>query len=219
MAMEDFRVDVIVGKGPGATAIPLELPPFTLVGATTRAGLLPPPLRDRFGFTGHMEFYAPAELERVIHRSARLLDVDIEPEGAAEIMRPLPGHPAYRQPTPAPRKGLRAGEGRRRDHARGRRAGAGGVRGRRARPGPAGPRRVARAAGALRRWPGGAVDTGGGRGGGAGDGGGGGRTVPGARGAACTHPRGRVATPAAWAHLGLVPPQGGGPGQDGLFGP
>ena len=76
MAMEDFRVDVIVGKGPGATAIPLELPPFTLVGATTRAGLLPPPLRDRFGFTGHMEFYAPAELERVVHRSAGLLDVD-----------------------------------------------------------------------------------------------------------------------------------------------
>ncbi|RAJ35897.1 Holliday junction DNA helicase subunit RuvB [Kitasatospora sp. SolWspMP-SS2h] len=85
MAMEDFRVDVIVGKGPGATAIPLELPPFTLVGATTRAGLLPPPLRDRFGFTGHMEFYAPAELERVVHRSAGLLDVEIDPAGAAEI--------------------------------------------------------------------------------------------------------------------------------------
>ncbi len=85
MAMEDFRVDVIVGKGPGATAIPLELPPFTLVGATTRAGLLPPPLRDRFGFTGHMEFYAPAELERVVHRSARLLDVGIDADGAAEI--------------------------------------------------------------------------------------------------------------------------------------
>ncbi|MDX6353615.1 MAG: holliday junction helicase RuvB, partial [Streptomyces sp.] len=85
MAMEDFRVDVIVGKGPGATAIPLELPPFTLVGATTRAGLLPPPLRDRFGFTGHMDFYAPAELERVIHRSAGLLDVEVSADGAAEI--------------------------------------------------------------------------------------------------------------------------------------
>ncbi|MGW3406636.1 Holliday junction branch migration DNA helicase RuvB, partial [Streptomyces zhihengii] len=85
MAMEDFRVDVIVGKGPGATAIPLELPPFTLVGATTRAGLLPPPLRDRFGFTAHMEFYEPAELERVIHRSAQLLDVEIDVDGAAEI--------------------------------------------------------------------------------------------------------------------------------------
>ena len=60
MAMEDFRVDVVIGKGPGATAIPLEIPPFTLVGATTRAGLLPGPLRDRFGFTGHLEFYEPA---------------------------------------------------------------------------------------------------------------------------------------------------------------
>ncbi|OEV11420.1 Holliday junction branch migration DNA helicase RuvB [Streptomyces nanshensis] len=85
MAMEDFRVDVIVGKGPGATAIPLELPPFTLVGATTRAGLLPPPLRDRFGFTAHMEFYEPAELELVVHRSARLLDVRTDAAGASEI--------------------------------------------------------------------------------------------------------------------------------------
>src|SRR6476661_3915520 len=70
MAMEDFRVDVIVGKGPGATAIPLDLAPFTLVGATTRAGLLTGPLRDRFGFTAHMDFYDPPELERVLHRSA-----------------------------------------------------------------------------------------------------------------------------------------------------
>lgn len=85
MAMEDFRVDVIVGKGPGATAIPLELPPFTLVGATTRAGLLPPPLRDRFGFTAHMEFYEPGELEQVVHRSARLLEVETDAEGATEI--------------------------------------------------------------------------------------------------------------------------------------
>ena len=61
VAMEDFRVDVVVGKGPGATAIPLEVAPFTLVGATTRAGLLTGPLRDRFGFVGHMEFYEPAE--------------------------------------------------------------------------------------------------------------------------------------------------------------
>ena len=68
LAMEDFRVDVVVGKGPGATAIPLDLAPFTLVGATTRAGLLPGPLRDRFGFTGHMDFYDADELERVLHR-------------------------------------------------------------------------------------------------------------------------------------------------------
>ena len=71
MAMEDFRVDVVIGKGPGATAIPLEIPPFTLVGATTRAGLLPGPLRDRFGFTGHLEFYDPDELDVIVHRSRR----------------------------------------------------------------------------------------------------------------------------------------------------
>ena len=85
MAMEDFRVDVIVGKGPGATAIPLDLPPFTLVGATTRSGLLPAPLRDRFGFTAHLEFYSPADLEYVVNRSARLLGVRIDPDGAREI--------------------------------------------------------------------------------------------------------------------------------------
>ena len=85
MAMEDFRVDVIVGKGPGATAIPLEIPSFTLVGATTRAGLLPGPLRDRFGFTAHMDFYAPHELERVLARSARLFGVPLHPDGAREV--------------------------------------------------------------------------------------------------------------------------------------
>jgi Holliday junction DNA helicase RuvB len=85
MAMEDFRVDVIVGKGPGATAIPLDLAPFTLVGATTRAGLLTGPLRDRFGFTAHMDFYSAAELERVLTRSAQLLEVALTPQGAAEI--------------------------------------------------------------------------------------------------------------------------------------
>ncbi|HEU5265314.1 MAG TPA: Holliday junction branch migration DNA helicase RuvB, partial [Jatrophihabitans sp.] len=85
MAMEDFRVDVVVGKGPGATAIPLELAPFTLVGATTRAGLLTGPLRDRFGFTGHMDFYDPDALERILHRSAELLGVPLRADGAAEI--------------------------------------------------------------------------------------------------------------------------------------
>jgi holliday junction DNA helicase RuvB len=85
MAMEDFRVDVVVGKGPGATAIPLEIPPFTLVGATTRAGLLPGPLRDRFGFTGRMDFYSPDELELVLERSARLLEVTLTDDGGAEI--------------------------------------------------------------------------------------------------------------------------------------
>ena len=85
MAMEDFRVDVVVGKGPGATAIPLDLAPFTLVGATTRAGLLTGPLRDRFGFTGHMDFYEAGELEQVLHRSAQLLGVALRADGATEI--------------------------------------------------------------------------------------------------------------------------------------
>ncbi|MFL6061038.1 MAG: Holliday junction branch migration DNA helicase RuvB [Marmoricola sp.] len=85
LAMEDFRVDVVIGKGPGATAIPLEIPPFTLVGATTRAGLLPGPLRDRFGFTGHLEFYAPEELDQIVRRSAGLLEVETLTEGTAEI--------------------------------------------------------------------------------------------------------------------------------------
>jgi len=85
LAMEDFRVDVIVGKGPGATAIPLTIPPFTLVGATTRAGLLPGPLRDRFGFTARMDFYEPADLEQVLIRSARLLGVSLTPDAAVEV--------------------------------------------------------------------------------------------------------------------------------------
>ena len=85
VAMEDFRVDVVVGKGPGATAIPLDVAPFTLVGATTRAGLLPGPLRDRFGFVAHLDFYEPPELERVIDRSAGLLGVPLDPAGGQEI--------------------------------------------------------------------------------------------------------------------------------------
>ncbi|GAA1809189.1 Holliday junction branch migration DNA helicase RuvB [Nocardioides hankookensis] len=93
MAMEDFRVDVVIGKGPGATAIPLDIPPFTLVGATTRAGLLPGPLRDRFGFTAHLEFYEPHELDLIIHRSAGLLGVELEGEGAAEIASRSRGTP------------------------------------------------------------------------------------------------------------------------------
>ncbi|CAA9352101.1 MAG: RuvB [uncultured Nocardioidaceae bacterium] len=93
LAMEDFRVDVVVGKGPGATAIPLELPAFTLVGATTRSGLLPSPLRDRFGFTAHLEFYEPAELELIVRRSAALLDVRLTDEAAVEVASRSRGTP------------------------------------------------------------------------------------------------------------------------------
>ncbi len=93
MAMEDFRVDVIIGKGPGATAIPLDIPPFTLVGATTRAGLLPGPLRDRFGFTARLEFYEADDLERIVRRSAGLLGVDLTDDGGAEIASRSRGTP------------------------------------------------------------------------------------------------------------------------------
>ncbi|MGH3394379.1 MAG: Holliday junction branch migration DNA helicase RuvB, partial [Streptosporangiaceae bacterium] len=85
LAMEDFRVDVMIGKGPGATSIPLDIAPFTLVGATTRAGLLPAPLRDRFGFTAHLDFYEPEELGVIIRRSAGLLGVPLRDDGADEI--------------------------------------------------------------------------------------------------------------------------------------
>jgi Holliday junction DNA helicase RuvB len=93
LAMEDFRVDVVVGKGPGATAIPLEIPRFTLVGATTRAGLLPGPLRDRFGFTAQLDFYDAADLEHIVHRSAALLGARLDGAGAVEIARRSRGTP------------------------------------------------------------------------------------------------------------------------------
>src|SRR5690606_3607461 len=92
-AMEDFRVDVVVGKGPGATAIPLELEPFTLVGATTRAGLLTGPLRDRFGFLGLLQVDGDAELETIVRRTAGILGVAITDEGAAEIASRSRGTP------------------------------------------------------------------------------------------------------------------------------
>ncbi|TQS41599.1 Holliday junction branch migration DNA helicase RuvB [Cryptosporangium phraense] len=92
-AMEDFRVDVVVGKGPGATAIPLDVEPFTLVGATTRSGLLTGPLRDRFGFVAHLDFYDASDLEEVLARSASILGVRIDPAGAAEIASRSRGTP------------------------------------------------------------------------------------------------------------------------------
>ena len=85
LAMEDFRVDIIVGKGAGATAIPLQLPHFTLVGATTRAGLLPSPLRDRFGFTAQLDYYSDEDLSTIVRRSAELLDTNITEDAISEI--------------------------------------------------------------------------------------------------------------------------------------
>ncbi|MCH4160199.1 Holliday junction branch migration DNA helicase RuvB [Bifidobacterium sp.] len=85
IAMEDFRVDVMVGKGPGASSIPLTLPRFTVVGATTREGMLPSPLRARFGFTAHLDFYPHEELERLIERSAGVLQVNLKGDAATEL--------------------------------------------------------------------------------------------------------------------------------------
>lgn len=224
MAMEDFRVDVIVGKGPGATAIPLELPPFTLVGATTRAGLLPPPLRDRFGFTAHMEFYEPSELEQVVHRSAGLLDVRTDAEGAIEIAGRSRGTPRianrllrrvrdYAQvkadgviTRDIARRALEVYEVDERGLDRLDRAVLGSLL-KLFGGGPVGLSTLAVAVGEERE------------------------TVEEVaepflvrEGLLARTPRGRVATPAAWAHLGLTPPQQsphsppGGPGQQGLFG-
>lgn len=217
MAMEDLRVDVVVGKGPGATAIPLELPPFTLVGATTRAGLLPPPLRDRFGFTGHMEFYSPAELEHVLHRSANLLAVAVDAAGAAEIAGRSRGTPRianrllrrvrdYAQvkadgviTREIAARGLEVYEVDGRGLDRLDRAVLGALL-KLFSGGPVGLSTLAVAVGEERE------------------------TVEEVaepflvrEGLLARTPRGRVATPAAWAHLGLTPPQPGGGMQQTAF--
>jgi Holliday junction DNA helicase RuvB len=93
MAMEDFRVDVMVGKGPGASSISLELEPFTLVGATTRSGMLPNPLRDRFGYTANLEFYVSDELRMVLERAAKKLELDAEAEAISLIASRSRGTP------------------------------------------------------------------------------------------------------------------------------
>ena len=92
-AMEDYAIDIIIGKGPSANSIRLDLPKFTLIGATTRAGSLSAPLRDRFGVTLRLELYTPEELQEIVTRSAGILDVAIEPDGAMEIARRSRGTP------------------------------------------------------------------------------------------------------------------------------
>jgi Holliday junction DNA helicase RuvB len=215
MAMEDFRVDVVIGKGPGATAIPLDLAPFTLVGATTRAGLLTGPLRDRFGFTGHMDFYDEDELQHVLVRSAELLDIELRPDGAGEIAARSRGTPRIAN------RLLR----RVRDYAEVRADGI--VTAAVAQAALAvydvdalGLDRLDRAVldALVRRFGGGPVGVG---------------TLAVAvgeevetveevaepflvrAGLLARTPRGRVATPAAWAHLGLAPPNGPATGHSG----
>lgn len=92
-AMEDYQIDLMIGEGPAARSIKLDLPPFTLIGATTRAGLLTAPLRDRFGIVQRLEFYSPEELTRIVRRSAQILDISCEAHGAGEIARRSRGTP------------------------------------------------------------------------------------------------------------------------------
>jgi Holliday junction DNA helicase RuvB len=92
-ALEDFKIDIMIGEGPAARSVKLDLPPFTLVGATTRAGMLTNPLRDRFGIVARLEFYTAEELTRIVQRSARLLEIAIEDDGALEIARRSRGTP------------------------------------------------------------------------------------------------------------------------------
>jgi Holliday junction DNA helicase RuvB len=92
-ALEDFQIDIMIGEGPGARSVKLDLPPFTLVGATTRAGMLTNPLRDRFGIVARLEFYTPEEVQRIVDRSAALLDVQVSADGSLEIARRSRGTP------------------------------------------------------------------------------------------------------------------------------
>jgi Holliday junction DNA helicase RuvB len=92
-AMEDYRLDIMIGEGPAARSVRLDLPPFTLIGATTRAGMLTNPLRDRFGIVSRLEFYTTEELGRIVHRSAGLLEVEITESGALEVARRSRGTP------------------------------------------------------------------------------------------------------------------------------
>jgi Holliday junction DNA helicase RuvB len=92
-ALEDYQIDIMIGEGPAARSVKLDLPPFTLVGATTRAGMLTNPLRDRFGIVARLEFYTDAELQKIVNRSASLLEVEVAPEGALEIARRSRGTP------------------------------------------------------------------------------------------------------------------------------
>src|ERR1700741_536549 len=92
-ALEDFQIDIMIGEGPAARSVKLALPPFTLIGATTRAGMLTNPLRDRFGIVARLEFYTPGELTTIVTRSARLLNVAIDSDGAMEMARRSRGTP------------------------------------------------------------------------------------------------------------------------------
>ena len=132
-ALEDFQIDIMIGEGPAARSVKLDLPPFTLVGATTRAGMLTNPLRDRFGIVARLEFYIAAELTRIVTRSAALLEIAIDADGAREIARRSRGTPRIANRLLRRVRDFAEVQGRRRDHARGRRRRAGDARRRRRR--------------------------------------------------------------------------------------
>ena len=110
-AMEEFRCELVVDKGPHARHYSITIEPFTLVGATTRAGMITPPMRSRFGVVARLDFYRAEDLVRIVKRSAELLDIEIDDEGTIEIAQALPGNAAHRQPAPAPRPRLRPDQG------------------------------------------------------------------------------------------------------------
>ncbi len=112
-AMEDYQLDIMIGEGPAARSIKLNLPPFTLVGATTRAGLLTSPLRDRFGIVQRLDFYPDGELAQIVQRSARILGIEATVDGRSAHCAALARHGAHCQPVAAAGARLRAGEGRR----------------------------------------------------------------------------------------------------------
>ena len=108
-ALEDYKLDIIIGQGPSARTHTIEVQPFTFIGATTRAGLLSAPLRSRFGIVLRLEFYTHDDLKIIVKRSAEILGVEIDEEGAIEIATPLPRHAAHRQSAAAPGARLRPG--------------------------------------------------------------------------------------------------------------
>ena len=142
-ALEDYQLYIMIGEGPAARSVKLDLPPFTLVGATTRAGMLTNPLRDRFGIVARLEFYNDEELQRIVTRSSGLLSVHIEPAGAR--------YAPHRQPAAAARLRFRGGEVRRPRHRRRRGHGPSHAGRRRRGPRPARPQAPARHRGEVRR--------------------------------------------------------------------
>ena len=144
-AMEDFQLDIVIGKGPSARTIRLDLPRFTLVGATTRTGLITGPLRDRFGFVARLDYYDVDELTTILSRAAQILGVELDPEGASEIASRSRGTPRIAHRLLKRVRDYAEVRGRRPRHARYRPRRAGAVRGRRARPRQGRPRGAQRA--------------------------------------------------------------------------